>query len=330
MALPRLLLVPITQAVVALGFAAAFCPSNVWAQPITATDSQVELLRAELKKAESTHAGDARIGHLWRDLGIAYESRLAEGPAEDAYVRAIPLLRSAGRDFEYADALHGLGSVYLNMEQRPEARRCMLEALAIYEKQNDQVKAAFLHQTIGITWMFDDKFKEAIAEFTASVADANASPNGQPEPLLASYLLRAGAEYHTSDMTHSLADIAAARKAAAQLHLAPNSVENIAMSLAEGAALTRAGQPTQGDALIKKALDLVSTRNDLSPEMQQKTRIAVLREYGSALTAAHRKRDAKAVDAQVAVLASKLPHNCADCTISVAALQGTLSPQALR
>ena len=122
MALPRLLLVPITQAVVALGFAAAFCPSNVWAQPITATDSQVELLRAELKKAESTHAGDARIGHLWRDLGIAYESRLAEGPAEDAYVRAIPLLRSAGRDFEYADALHGLGSVYLNMEQRPEAR----------------------------------------------------------------------------------------------------------------------------------------------------------------------------------------------------------------
>jgi len=178
--------------------------------------------------------------------------------------------------------------------------------------------------------MFDDKFKEAIAEFTASVADANASPNGQPEPLLASYLLRAGAEYHTSDMTHSLADIAAARKAAAQLHLAPNSVENIAMSLAEGAALTRAGQPTQGDALIKKALDLVSTRNDLSPEMQQKTRIAVLREYGSALTAAHRKRDAKAVDAQVAVLASKLPHNCADCTISVAALQGTLSPQALR
>jgi tetratricopeptide (TPR) repeat protein len=330
MALPRHFQIVTAQAVVALGFAAAFCPSNVWAQPVSATDSQVKILRAELKEAESRHADDARIGHLWRVLGIAYESRLAEDAAEDAYDRAIPLLRSSGRDSEYADTLHGLGSVYLNMQRRPEARRYMLEALAIYEKQNDQVKAAFLHQTVGISWMFDGKFKDAIAEFAASVADANASPNGEPEPLLSSYLLRAGAEYHTGDTAHGLEDIAAARKAAAQFELATNSVEKIAMSLTEGAALTRAGKPTEGDALIKEALDLLSTRNDFSPEVQQKMRIAVLREYGSALAAAHRKREAKTVEAQVAALQSQLPHNCADCSISVAALQGTLNPKGLR
>jgi hypothetical protein len=138
--------------------------------------------------------------------------------------------------------------------------------------------------------------------------------------MISSYLLRAGAEYRTGDTTHALEDIAAARQAAAKFELAPNSVEKIAMSLAEGAALVRTGQSASGEALIKEALDLLSTRGDVSPEVQLKVRIAMLREYGSALVAAHRKREAKDVQAQVSLLQSKLPGTCAGCTVSVSVL----------
>jgi tetratricopeptide (TPR) repeat protein len=316
MALPRQFCIPVAQAVAALGFVA----SNIQAQPVSATAAQVQILRGELKTAESHDASDARLGHLWRVLGIAYESQLAEDAAEDAYSHAIPLLQAGGSETEYADTLYGLGSVYLNKQQRPEARKYMLAALAIYEKHNDRVKASFLHQTVGISWMFDDKYKEASAEFAASVDDVNASPNGQPEPMISSYLLRAGAEYRTGDATRALEDIAAARQAAAKFELAPNSVEKIAMSLAEGAALVRTGQSASGEALIKEALDLLSTRGDVSPEVQLKVRIAMLREYGSALVAAHRKREAKDVQAQVSLLQSKLPGTCAGCTVSVSVL----------
>ena len=326
MALPRQFCIATAQAVAALGFVAP----SVQAQPISATAAQVQILRGELKAAGAHHAGDARIGHLWRVLGIAYESQLAEDAAEDAYSRAIPLLEASGSEMEYADALYGLGSVYLNKQQLPEARKYMLAALAIYEKRNDGVKASFLHQTVGISWMFEDKFKEASAELAASVDDANASPNGQPEPIIGSYLLRAGAEYRTGDTAHALEDIAAARQAAAKLELESNSVENIALSLAEGAALVRTGQSASGEALIKEALDLLSTRNDLSAEVQLRTRIAMLREYGAALAAAHRKHEAKTVEAQVTALQSQLPHNCRDCTISVAGLQGAMAPKGLR
>lgn len=326
MALPRQSRIAIAQAVAVLGFVAP----GVQAQPISATAAQVQILRGELKTAEAHHAGNARIGHLWRVLGMAYESQLAEDAAEDAYSRAIPLLQDHGHEIEYADTLYGLGSVYLNKQQRPEARKYMLAALEIYEKQNDRVKASFLHQTVGISWMFDDKFKEASAEFAASVVDANAAPNGQPEPMISSYLLRAGAEYHTGDTTHALEDIAAAKQAAAKFELEPNSVEKIALSLAEGAAQVRAGQSASGEALIKDALDLLSTRNDLSAEVQLRARIAMLREYGSALAAVHRKHEAKTVEAQVSALQSQLPHGCADCTISVAGLQGTVTPKGPR
>lgn len=326
MALPRQSRIAIAQAVAVLGFVAP----SVQAQPVSATAAQVQILRAELQTAENHHAGDARVGHLWRLLGLAYESQLSQDAAADAYARALPLLRSSGKGCEYADALYGLGSVYVNKQQRAEGRKYMLAALEIYEKEKDLVKASSLHQTVGISWMFDDNLKEARAEFAASVADANAAPNGKPEPLVASYLLRAGAEYHTGDTTHGLEDIAAAQKAAAQFQLAPNSVEKIALSLAEGAALIRTGKLAEGDTLVKEALDQLSTRNDFSPELQQRTRIAILREYGSALTAAHRKHEAKAVEAQVAALASQLPHNCADCTVSLATLQGTAAPKALR
>ena len=320
MALPRHFLIPTAQAVVALGFVSAFCPLNSRAQIVTATAAQVDTLRAEIKAAEARHADAGRLGHLWRDVGIAYESQLDEDAALDAYAHAIPLLRASGCESEYADTLHGLGSVYLNMQRRDDARKYMLAALAIYEKQGDHVKASFLHQTIGISWLFDSKYKEATSEFSAAVSDINQSPDGQPEPMIGSYLLRAGAEYHSGDTERALQDIAEARKVAAPLQLAPNSIETIGMSLAEGAALTRLGHGDTGDALIQQALEQLSTRNDFSEALRQKMRIAILREYGWALAAAHRKREAKGVEAQAAMLQSKLPGACAGCTVSVSTL----------
>src|SRR4051812_807955 len=107
------------QVAAALGLTALFaCP--VQAQTATDMPAQVERLRAQIKAAADDHADPRRMGHLWWQLGVAYQNEFADGPAEDAYARAIPLLRSAGDEAEYADAMYGLGCFYANTVRSEE------------------------------------------------------------------------------------------------------------------------------------------------------------------------------------------------------------------
>jgi tetratricopeptide (TPR) repeat protein len=283
-------------------------------------DSLYNSLHAEIETAESSHADAGRLGNLWRRLGIAYQSQYADAAAEDAYAHAIPLLQAAGAEAGYADALHQLGCVYINTGRAAQGRKYLLDSLAIYEKTHDTENAAFLHQALGIGLLFDGKFRKAAEEFSASVADITASPNGQSEPLVSGYLLLGGAEYRAGDAAQALAQVARARAAAAKFNLAPNSLERIAMAVVEGAALTRLGRADEGDAAIQEAMRLAATRTDMPQTVSTGVQMAILREYSVALQTAHRKQEAKRVGAEVAMLQSKLPGKCGSCTISVAAL----------
>ena len=308
------------QAAGVLGLVAVFAPVPVRAQNEVLPVSRVDALRAEIKAAQDSHADDGRLGELWRQLGVVYQNRMEDAPAEDAYARAITLLRASGPEASYADALHGLGTEYLNMNRNAEARKYLLAALAEYDKMHDPVNCAFIHQALGIELLFGSKFKDAIAEFTASVSLMNSLPVPHSEPTISSYLLRSGAEYHSGDTAHAIEDIAAARSLIEKSHLAPASIQNIAIALVQGAALTRTGQPDAGQSSVQQALRLAASRTDLPHEVQVRIRLAILREYSAALASAHRKDDAKRMDAEVKSLTSELPATCHGCTVGVGAL----------
>ena len=321
MTLRRHIRILTAQAAVAFGLAALY-PSTVRSQTAEATAMLVKNLRAEIKTGEAAHADPGRVGDLWRRLGIAYQAQYDIAAAEDAYSHALPLLQAAGDQSGSADALHGLGSVYLSTRRGDEARKYFAASLAIYEKLHDATSAASLHQAIGMQLLFNGKFKPAIAEFSASLEELKDATR-EPEPLIAGYLMRGAAEYRAGDATQALADTAIARAAAAEFRLPANSFEMIAAALVEGAALTRLGRADEADAAIRQAMQRAATRTDLPQMMSTRIRIGILLEYSISLQAAHRKPDAKRIEAQAVKLQSTLPGTCAGCTISVAALQAS-------
>jgi tetratricopeptide (TPR) repeat protein len=310
-------------AILLLGCVSVISPARVLSQGGSNVVELTQKLRAQISAAEAQKAGDSVLGDLWWKLGIAYQSQLAHAAAEDAYVRALPLLRAAGLDAKYADALHGLGTVCLSTGRHAEARKYLAAALANYEKLQDVVAAVHVRQAIGLEVMSTAKYKDAIAEFSGSLAQVSALPNPPAEAIIAGYLLRSTAEYRHGESTEALADVALARAAAAGAKLPPNSLASIDMLLAEGAALTRLGRPDGGDAAIQEALRLATKRNDLAPAASVALKLGILREYLASLQAVHRKQDAKRTEAQMAQLRSELPARCETCTVSVAALRST-------
>lgn len=312
---------PLFGAALLLGCASVLLPTPVLAQNGAQLAEQVKMVRAQIAAEEGRHAGADVLGYSWLALGKLYDSQLQEQEAEDAYAHALPRLRVAGLDAPYADALHGIGAVCVSTGRFAEGRKYLAASLAIYEKQQDRVHAAMLHQAVAGEVMASGKFKDAIAEASASLEQLAAMENAPADTVIAGYMIRSVAEYHAGKSADALTDAARARAVATQAALDHNALEWITISLAEGAALTRAGQSEQGDAAIQEALRLVSTGTALSPILDLRLQIWILNEYSASLQAAHRKQDAKLIGAQVAKLESQLPTTCQGCTVSVAALR---------
>ena len=308
-------------AVLLLGCVCTFSPNVVLAQDGLQLAEQVKAVRTQITAEEGRHAGADVLGYSWLVLGKLYDSQLQEQQAEDAYAHALPLLRAAGPDAQYADALHGMGAVCVATGRIAEGRKYLMTSLVVYEKLQDRVHAAILHQALAGEVMANGKFKDAIAESSASLAQLAAVENAPAETVITGYMVRSVAEYHAGENAEALTDVARARKAATRAGLADNAFEWIALSLAEGAALTRAGQVDQGHAAIEEALRLASTRAETPPVLSLRLQIWILNEYSASLEAVHRKPDAKVIHAQVASLESQLPAACQGCTVSVAALR---------
>ncbi|HKO19657.1 MAG TPA: hypothetical protein VJU82_12300 [Acidobacteriaceae bacterium] len=308
-------------AAVLVGCIGMLLPTPVLAQNELQLAEQVKMVRAQIAAEESRHAGDDVLGYSWLALGKLYDSQLQEEQAEDAYAHALPRLRAAGLDAQYADALHGMGAVCVSAGRLAQGRKYLAASLSVYEKLQDRVHAAMLHQALAAEVMASGKFKDAIAEASASLAQLAAMEDAPAETVIAGYMLRSVAEYHAGENAEALTDVARARAAAARAHLADNAFEWIALSLAEGAALTRAGQAEQAHAAIDQALRLASSRTDQPRVLSIKLQMWILNEYAASLQAVHRKQDARQINAQLAKLQSQLPATCAGCTVSVAALR---------
>ena len=304
-----------------LGCVSMLFPSPVPAQDALRLAEQVKTVRDQIVMEESRHAGADVLGDSWLVLGKLYDSQLLEPEAEDAYAHALPLLRAAGPEASYADALHGIGAVCVATGRVADGRKYLMASLAIYEKLQDRVHAAILHQALAGEVMANGKFKDAVAEASASLAELAAVQDAPAETVIAGYMVRCVAEYHAGENAEALTDVARARAAAARAGLADNALEWIALSLAEGAALTRAGQADQAQAAIEEALRLASARTDVPRVLSLKLQMWILNEYSASLQAVHRKQDARQIKAEVAHLQSQLPATCEECRVSVAALR---------
>ncbi len=304
--------------VLALAMVGCVMCSVVHAQSQAATE-RIELLRSQIKAAEGGHAGPAEVGALWLKLGNRYQDQLELAPAEDAFVHALRLLEAPGTQAAYADALDGLGSVYMGMGRLSEAPACLKKSLAIYETMQDHAHAAAVHDALAMIFLNEKQFREAEDESVKGLAELQwlATPN--LEELSSAYLTHSYAVCYQGRCKEALADTSRAMEIV-KGKLAANSVDVAAVWRARGFAEWRAGFPDEGEKSMGEALRIVRSRTDWPTLLRVSGEVGVLRQYAGLLKESHRKQEAKLIEAQIAVVEGDAPHPCSDCTVNAAAV----------
>jgi len=262
-----------------LSIAAVVCclaASGARAQSLSTEAERIQLLRAQIRTAEEQHQGAAEAGGLWLRLANRYQDQFDVAEAEDAFARSLHLLRGTGMQTEYADALAGLGSVYLVTGRLSEAKNSLRKSLAIYQTLSDRVHAAQLHNTIALVLLSERRYRESEAESSEALRDLQSLASPDVREVVAAYLTHSYAVCYQGRCTAALDDANRAM-AVVQARLPAESLEMAAVRLVRGFDQWRAGSPEEGEHAIREALRIARELKDLPRPALVNAQLGMLR-----------------------------------------------------
>lgn len=300
--------------------------ASVSAQTTQAYIERIETLRAQIKTAEQQHASTAEIGGLWLQLANRYQDLLEFPQAEDAFVRSVRLLRTPATQAEYADALHGMGSLCFATGRLNDAGEYLQRSLDIYQALGDTLHTAALHETLGLIQLTGRHYREAEAESAESLSEMQPLAKTDPSEMVAAYLTHGYAICGQGRCADALSDVDRATSVV-EARLRPDSVDMIAVWLARGFDEWKNGAPQDADQAMSAALLLVRGKTDLPQPLVVGMELGVMRQYDAFLKDTHRKPEERRLAVEMTKLEEQQPRACNGCTVSVAGLApGMLLP----
>jgi tetratricopeptide (TPR) repeat protein len=281
-----------------------------------------ETLQANIRSAVERNTNPEQLGTLWLTLANRYTDRFELEKAEDAYARAIHLLRDTSSQSQYAESLQGIGNVYSTSGRLKEARKCLTKSLDIYRTLNGEANIAHLHLSLGSELLAEHKYREAEIESTAALKGLESRPKPDLSDLSMAYLTRSRAICGQGRCGSALDDVSQAHSLALNI-FQENSIEMMSIWLVQGQIQMKAGQQADGEQAMNEALRLVRSRTDLPRPYFVTLQLVVLRAQRTSLKAAHRKQEAKHVEDQISRIEADAPAACAGCTVSAASLMSS-------
>jgi len=278
-----------------------------------------DALQANIRSAVQQNASPEQLGTLWLTVANRYLDRFELEKAEDAYARAIHLLRDTSSQSQYAESLQGIGNVYSTSGRLKEARKCLTKSLDIYRTLNDEANIAHLHLSLGQELLAEHKYREAEIESTAALKGLESGSKPDLSDMSMAYLTRSRAMCGQGRCRSALNDVSQAHFVALN-KFRENSIEMMSIWLVQGQIQMKAGQQADGEQAMNAALRLVQSRTDLPHPYFVTLQLVVLRAQRRSLKAAHRKQEAKHVEDQIALIEADAPATCNGCTVSAPTL----------
>lgn len=281
-----------------------------------------ETLQANIRSAVELNASPEQLGTLWLTLANRYTDRFELEKAEDAYARAIHLLRDTSSQSQYAESLQGMGNVYSTFGRLREARKYLTKSLDMYATLNDEANIAHVHLSLGEELLAEHKYREAEIESTAALKVFESVPKPDPSDFSMAYLTRGRALCGQGRCCSALDDVSQAHSLALN-RFQENSIEMISIRLVQGQIQMKAELQADGEQAMNEALRLVQSRTDLPRPSFVTLQLAVLRAQRRSFREAHRKQEAKHVEDQISRIEADAPAACNGCTVSAASLMSS-------
>jgi tetratricopeptide (TPR) repeat protein len=273
-----------------------------------------------IRLAEQTHLPPARQGILWEQLALEYHTATEFHKAEDAYLRALHLLKATpAARAEYASTLDDLSSLYLIYGRLDDAESTRKQALKVRRKLATPADNAVSEVQLAGIAIVRHQFKKAehLAQHGLQVMESSLDP-----PRVGTLSAFITLTYARCSRGHCEEGLKNARQAVAfaNTHFQSESAAYGFALETLGFAEWKTGSPQDGERTMLQSIQLLRTR--LAPADPRMA--GALLQYQSYLMAAHRPAEAQEIREQVTRMTSQVGVYCQGCAVSVYSLSSTL------
>lgn len=297
---------------------------TVWPQtpdlPITLLQARIAQDVEAIRIAEQKHLPEAQQGALWEQLAMAYHVATEFSKAEDAYGRALHLLKiSPPAAAEYASTLDNLASLYLAYGRLEDAERARKQALRLRQRLGDPTGIAISEVHMADIAIARHQFKKAELLAQRGLGTMESLPNPPRPAMISAFIALAYARCSRGRCHEGL------RSAQQAVVFAHENFES--GSPARGFALETLGFAEWKSGATQDAQrDMLQAVQILQAELASADpRLAgAMLQYKAFLVEAKRRVEAQQIDEQVTRMTSQTGASCRGCTISVDSLSTTL------
>ena len=278
-------------------------------------DHYLESIRA----AEQNQHPQAEQGILWEQLALQYHVATDFQKAEDAYLRALHLLKGAPASrADYASALDNLASLYLIYGRSDDAESARKQAIKVRKKIGNPADLGDSLVHMADIAVVRHQFKQAERLAVHGLQLLESSSNPPREGILSAYITLTYARCFRGHCAEALINAKQAIAFANAQFQSDSTARGFALETL-GFAEWKNGAPQDGEKTMLESIQLL--RKGLAPADPRLT--GALLQYQAYLVDAHRSAEAQEIREQVTRMNGQTGSYCQGC-VSVYSLSSSL------
>ena len=295
----------------------------VWGQTNPQIASWQERIAQDLvsiRTAEQQRLPEAQQGALWAQLALEYQSVADFPKAEDAYNRALHLLKMApSARAKYAATLDNLSTLYMSYGRVDDAESATRQALAERQKLGDLSDIGLSQVHLADIALVRRQFKKAEQLAQRAIQSMQSSSDPPRAGLLSAFITLT---YARCSRNHCKEGIESAEQAVAFAgkEFEPESVAAGFALETLGFAKWKSGDPQDGEKAMLQAIQMLRAKlatND--PRLA-----GAMLQYRTYLIETNRQAEARDIQQQVKTMVRQAAVYCSACAISVHSLSDSL------
>jgi tetratricopeptide (TPR) repeat protein len=296
----------------------------VWAQtpdaPITVSQERITHDQGLIRLGESQHLPPEQQAVLWEHLALEYHVATDFQKAEDAYLKALHLLKTApSARAEYAFTLDNLAALYLTYGRLSDGESARKQAMKVRGKLGATAENGESEVHLADLAILRHQYKKAERLSVRGLQMMESSPDPPRTGILSAFITLT---YARCFLGHSEEGLMNAKQAVAfaGTHFDPQSAAQGFALETLGFAEWKNGSPQEGEKTMLQSVQLLRTR--LAPA---DPRLAgSLLQYQTYLEEVHRPAEAQEIRDQITRMTRQAGVYCQGCAVSVYSLSNTL------
>ncbi len=273
-----------------------------------------------VRSGEKQHLAPLQQAVLWVQLALEYHLAAQFLKAEDAYLKALRLLRNAPTArAEYAFTLDNLSSLYLIYGRLDDAESTRKQAIKVRQKLGNPSEYGETEVHLADIVIKRRQYKKAERLALKGLRTMESSVNPPRAGILSALITLTYARCSRGQCAEGLMNAKQALAFANKNFESESVAKGFALQ-ALGFAEWKSGTPQDGEGAMLQAIQILRTRLSTTDP-----RVAgAMLQYQSYLTEAHRPAEAQAIHEQVTRITRNAGVYCQGCAVSVYSLSNTL------